>query len=99
MCWFDNMLGGGTLELSSFCRIVALFIEKCLDMHQNIVRVIFAYAATQKHPGRQAEALLIYTEVHVIKTTREAVTGLWEEERETKHTHYIKLELACNCVK
>lgn len=60
MCCFDNMLGGGTLELSSFCRILGLFIEKCLDMHQKLVRVIFAYAATQKHPGRQAAALLTY---------------------------------------
>lgn len=86
MCWFDNMLGGGTLELSSFCRIVALFIEQCLDMHQKLVRGIFACAATQKHPGQQAAALLIYTEIPVIKTTREAVKGLWEEERDKTHT-------------
>lgn len=46
MCCFDNMLGGGALELSSFCR---LFIEKCLD--QTSVRGICACAATQKHPS------------------------------------------------
>lgn len=51
-------------------------------MHQKLVRGIFACAATQKHPGQQAAALLIYTEIPVIKTTREAVKGLWEEERD-----------------
>lgn len=54
-------------------------------MHQKLVRGIFACAATQKHPGRQAAALLIYTEIPVIKTTREAVKGLWEEERDKTH--------------